>query len=492
MQVVLNLNRLEDYRMFLRIKSLPKYSFTGRVADFPDEYAEVIGAGAPLLPPVKYRPIDGLFDYQRDISALAIRKQKYAVFADCGLGKTMILLEFARHCLNVLPPDQAVLIVSPLMVVSQTVAEAKRFYGDDLKPTIIPAKQLAHWTQDRYSPRLGITNYDALAEAVECGKVGALILDESSMLKSMYGKWGQHCLRIGAGLKWKLCLTGTPAPNDRIEYANHAVFLDAFPTPNSFLARFFINRGQTSERWEMKAHAVSAFYRALSHWCIFLTNPATYGWSDNCGAVPPIHVHIHDVAMTDAQTSSARELTGTLYVDTPGGITGRAKLARIAKGKDSLKPAFIRGLVDSWPEESTLIWCRFNEEQDRLAAEIPGCASIDGATPHEKRQAIIDDFKAGKIKTLITKPKILGFGLNLHVATRQIFSSLHDSYEEYYQAVKRSNRIGSTRPLNVHIPVTEAERPMVENVLRKAKRVIQDTEEQECLFKTNQEYPHAH
>ncbi len=312
------------------------------------------------------------------------------------------------------------------------------------------------------------------------------------MLKSMYGKWGQHCLRIGAGLKWKLCLTGTPAPNDRIEYANHAVFLDAFPTPNSFLARFFINRGQTSERWEMKAHAVSAFYRALSHWCIFLTNPATYGWSDNCGTVPPIHVHIHDVALTDAQTDAARELTGTLYVDTPGGITGRAKLARIAKGKDSLKPAYIRGLIDSWPEESTIIWCRFNEEQDRLASEIPGCASIDGATPQDKRQTIIDDFKAGKIKTLITKPKILGFGLNLQIATRQIFSALHDSYEEYYQAVKRSNRIGSTRPLNVHIPVTEAERPMVENVLRKAKRVLQDTEEQEVLFKTNREFIHAH
>ncbi len=192
--------------------------------------------------------------------------------------------------------------------------------------------------------------------------------------------------------------------------------------------------------------------------------------------------------LTDAQTDACRELTGTLYVDTPGGIAGRAKLARIAKGKDSLKPAYIRSLVESWPEESTLIWCRFNEEQDRLAAEIPGSISMSGSTPPDVRQTMIDDFKSGRVKTLISKGKILGFGLNLQIATRQIFSSLHDSYEEYYQCVKRSNRIGSTRPLNVHIPTTEAERPMIENVLRKAKNVANDTEVQETLFK---EYCHA-
>jgi hypothetical protein len=129
------------------------------------------------------------------------------------------------------------------------------------------------------------------------------------------------------------------------------------------------------------------------------------------------------------------------------------------------------------------VWCKYNDEQDMLAEVIPGAGSIDGSTPPEERQRLVDDFKAGRVRVLISKPKILGFGLNLQVCTRQVFSGLQDSYEEYYQAVKRSNRVGSTRPLNVHIPITEVERPMVDNVLRKARRVDADTREQEAMFR---------
>jgi len=154
------------------------------------------------------------------------------------------------------------------------------------------------------------------------------------------------------------------------------------------------------------------------------------------------------------------------------------------RGKDihSNKPEFIRGLCATWPKESTLIWCLYNREQELLEKEMPDAASITGATPYEKRQELVDAFKAGDIKKLISKPKILGFGLNLQIATRQIFSGLQDSYESYYQAVKRSNRIGSKYPLNVHIPVTDVEYPMIESVLKKAKRVQHDSEEQEKLF----------
>jgi SNF2 family DNA or RNA helicase len=140
-------------------------------------------------------------------------------------------------------------------------------------------------------------------------------------------------------------------------------------------------------------------------------------------------------------------------------------------------------LVESWPDESTIIWCLYNAEQDGMARLFPDAANIDGDTPIETRLSLIDDFKAGRRKVMISKPKILGFGLNLQIATRQIFSGLQDSYESYYQAVKRSNRYGSTRPLNVHIPVTEVERPMIETVLRKAKMVQADAEAQERIFK---------
>jgi superfamily II DNA or RNA helicase len=471
---------IDSYRTFLRIKSLPRYEIHGRVAFVPDEYAATLGVPTFAEPRSDYSPSDWLFDYQRDIVATATRKRKFAIFADCGLGKTPMLLEFARYVRAV--QDKPVLIVSPLMVVSQTIEECRKFYGDSLRIEQVAAKDLAKWLRTP-GGRLGITNYDALRDDTPQGNLGGLILDESSMLKSHYGKWGQVCLRLGAGLDWKLALTGTPAPNDRIEYANHAVFLDAFPNVNSFLARFFINRGQTMERWELKPHALRPFYKALSHWCIFLTDPSTYGWKDNVHNIPPIHVHIDDVRLSGKQEREVQQATGQLFVTELGGITTRAKLSRMAKCGSSTKPQFIADMVRSWPDESTLVWCRYNDEQRALEAVLPEAASIDGNTPQDERQRIVDDFKAGRVRVLLSKPKILGFGLNLQICTRQVFSGLQDSYEEYYQAVKRSNRIGSTKPLNVHIPVSDVERPMIENVLRKARRVEADTREQEALFR---------
>jgi hypothetical protein len=310
------------------------------------------------------------------------------------------------------------------------------------------------------------------------------------MLKSHYGKWGTKIIELGRGLDWKLCGTGTPAPNDRIEYANHAVFLDHFPTVNGFLATFFVNRGQTQERWVLKDHALEPFYRALSHWSIFMSNPATYGWKDNAESIPPIHVHVHEVPISDEQRKAMFVETGQLFAANMGGISSRGKLGQIAKGNhngvqiETYKPQYIGDLVDSFGDESTIIWCIYNHEQDTMEKQFAAAGSIRGDTPHEKRMEIIRAFKAGEIKQLISKPKILGFGLNLQIATRQVWSGLQDSFESFYQGVKRSNRVGSKLPLNVHIPVTEMEEPMVQNVLRKAHLVQQDTEEQERIFKS--------
>lgn len=486
MRVKLDLDQIDDYRLFLKVKALPRYSFTGREAEFPDEYATVLGLAASKLDVSDYEPRPFLFDYQRDLSRLAIRKQRFAVFADCGLGKTNILLEYVRHVRDALPTNKRVLIISPLMVVRQTLTECRKFYGDGLAIEQVSAAALPAWLAGEGG--IGITNYEALTQELDAGNLGALVLDESSLLKSHYGKWGQTCIKLGKGLEWKLCLTGTPAPNDRIEYANHAVFLDQFPTVNAFLARYFVNRGQTGERWELKPHALRPFYTSLSHWCVFVTNPATYGWRDNCESIPPIRVHIHDVPLTDDQQALVARAGGDMF-GTPGGITSRAKLSQLAKGNHkgtkvaTNKTDFIRGLVATWPDESTLIWCLYNREQEAITWAFPDAASLTGDTPHAEREKAIEAFQRGEKRILISKPKILGFGLNLQVATRQVFSGLVDSYESYYQAVKRSNRIGSVRPLNVHIPVTEIERPMIETVLLKAKRVQQDTEEQERLFK---------
>lgn len=478
---------IADYEKFLRVRQCPSYRFSGRSAIVPDEYASRI-LGTPIEPTTAdYTPSPFLFDYQAGISGTSIRKHKFGAFVDCGFGKTLIMLEHAIHA-DKLAEGRPVLIVSPLMVIPQTMEEAERFY-----PGIqIQRIQAADMQEFLYSGHgIGITNFEAMTQPLNPGKLFGMFIDESSMLKSHYGKWGTRCLEIACNAQEKLLGTGTPAPNDRIEYANSAVFVGASRTVNEFLARYFVNRGQTNDRWEMRGHAVNVFYRDLSHWSIFMSDPSVYGWKDNAGKIPPIHVHIHRVETTDAQSKAIRDLTGKLFVGDIGGIGQRSKLAQISKGShggkriETNKPEYIRELVDSWPDESTLIWCRYNEEQDQIAEQFPDAANIDGSTPLAKRLDLINDFKAGRIKVLISKPKILGFGLNLQIATRQVFSTMQDSYEEYYQAVKRSNRVGSTRPLNVHVPITDIEEPMAANVLRKARMVQHDTEQQQRLFLEN-------
>lgn len=487
MKLILDPRSPESYRQFLKIKQLPAWNIVGRVATFPDEYAHHVGVKGKRKAASRYEPEPFLFDYQRDICDMAVRRQRFAVFADCGLGKTLILLSYARHVQQELGRKKRVLILCPPMVIYQTIAEAERFWGDSLKIERVRAANLAEWL-NQSGDAIGIANYETLKDDTPQGNLGALVLDESSILKSHYGEYAGTCLRLGENLKWKLCCTGTPAPNDRIEFANHAVFLDRFPTVNSFLATYFINRGQTGERWELKPHALRPFYRALSDWCIFLSNPGVYGWKDNVATMPPIHTHIESVPMTADQEDWVRKELGTLLAVKTGGITQRAAFGQVAKGLwkgqkfETLKYDYMRDRIDSWrKEESTLVWCLYDHEQSRCHKSIGG-GSLDGKTPMAKRRETVEQFKRGEIDCLISKPKILGFGLNLQVATRQVFSGLQDSYESFYQCVKRSNRIGSTKPLNVHIPATDLELPMIETVMAKAHRVDQDTREQESLF----------
>ena len=484
MRINIDTGSIESYRQFLKVRQLPQYRFVGDTAEFPDRYAEQMSGRLATVEKSEWLAPEWMFDYQHAITALAIKRKRFAVFADCGLGKTPMLLAFARHA--IVQTGRPVLIVSPSMVCGQTIREANRFWPGFLIDRV-RAHEIADWLAT--GDGVGITNYEAIVEGLDAKRLGGLILDESSMLKSHYGAWGTRLIEMGRGIEYKLCTTGTPAPNDRIEYANHAVFLDHFPTVNSFLARFFVNRGQTGERWELKQHAIKPFYHALSHWCIFLTNPATYGWKDNATKIPPIRVHIHEIPMTREQRDAVGDMQGTMFVDRIGGIGTRQKLGRLAKGEyngqeiATNKTEYIRNLVGTFGNESTLVWCIYNAEQDSMEGAFPKSESIRGETEESDRIESIGRFKSGKAKILISKPKILGFGLNLQIATRQVFSGLQDSYESYYQAVKRSNRVGSTKPLDVHIPITEIEAPMVENVLRKAKQVESDTKEQEEIFR---------
>ena len=490
-EITVDLNSVDDYRTFLKVKQLPAWRAVGRSLWFPSEYRHAIGIDDGTQDAIESTGNlpSMMFDYQRDICELALRKKKFAVFADCGLGKSLILLAYAREVAERIGRDRKVLILTPPMVVPQLIEESSKFLGDTLQVEHVKAAGLQKWLSGDGS-QVGITNYEALKKTTRAGKLGAMVLDESSVLKSHYGNYAGICLDLGRGLEYKLCCTGTPAPNDRIEYANHAVFLDRFPNVNSFLATFFINRGQTQERWVLKPHALKPFYRSLSDWCIFLTDPAVYGWQDNCSTLPPINVEIEHVELTKQQRDWISRELGSLIATRAGGITKRSAYGQVSKGHwkgerfDTNKPGYIRDRIASWQDtESTLVWCLYDHEQQSVSDAIGDCESLSGSTSVRDRIKSVDRFKAGECATLISKPRILGFGLNLQVATRQVFSGLQDSYESYYQCVKRSNRIGSKRPLNVHIPVTELEEPMVENVLRKADRVESDTLEQEQLFR---------
>lgn len=479
---------MSDYKKFLNLKTVPTYTWKGTTAIVPDEYASLFNSDSDSYSEYDYTPSEFLFDYQKDISALAIAKKKFAVFAQPGLGKTFIMWEFARHVVSKLKEGESVLVLSPLMIIRQSINEYESRYND-IPVEQVSASNFQTWMNSPTS-KIGIANYECVREDVKIGNVKCIICDESSIFKDASGNWGNRIIELGKGLEWKLSLTGTPAPNDRIEYANQALFLDKFRTVNEYLATYFVNRGETSNRWELKPHAVNAFYRDLSDWCIFLENPGTYGWKDNCNTLPPIISHIHHIELTDEQRNIYQQTSGNMFVSNIGGIGSRSKMAQLAKGNhngkkiDTNKNQFILDLVNSWIDsESTIIWCQHNKEQEDISSLFPGCANITGSTDYELRIKYIEDFQSGRVKVLVSKPKILGQGLNLQIATRQVFSGLSDSFEGYHQAVKRSNRIGSTIPLNVHIPVTELEYPMIANVLEKAHRVQLDSEEQERVFK---------
>ena len=209
MQVTFDYADVDSYRQFLRIKGLPVYRIEGRTVWVPDEYAHLLDATAAAPRTVDYLPSPFLFDYQAGVSRLAVRKRKFAVFMACGLGKTLILLDYARHVAGVLP-GQRVLIVSPLMVVPQTLAECVRFYGGSLLVEHVAPRDLQRWI-DAPGGGVGITNYEAIRDRLTAGRLGCLILDESSLLKSHYGAWGQRLIRLGAGLEYKLCLTDAGA-----------------------------------------------------------------------------------------------------------------------------------------------------------------------------------------------------------------------------------------------------------------------------------------
>jgi len=389
-----------------------------------------------------------LYDFQRAIAVWALRRGKAAIFADCGLGKTPIQLEWATQvCMHT---GGNALIVAPLAVAQQTVREGQKFDID------------VRWTrsQEDCGQGISITNYEMLHK-FDSNHFSAIVLDESSILKSYAGKYRQWLTEFAEPIAFRLCCTATPAPNDITEIVNHSEFLGIL-SGKEILALFFRLDGNTTHKWRIKGHAEEEFWKWMASWAVALRSPADLGFNDAHFILPGLNRHEHTV--------EGQPPTGYLFAVTAQTLQERRE-ARKASLPERVKRA--AELVAMEPDEQWLIWCDLNAESDALTRAIEGAVEVKGSDSIEHKSASMLSFGAGELRVLVTKPTIAGFGMNWQNCARMIFVGLSDSYEQQYQATRRCWRFGQKRPVQVHIVIGNQEGAVKDNVERKERHAAE-------------------
>ena len=385
-----------------------------------------------------------LFPHQHALASWAIRRGRAAIFADTGLGKSRMQLAWAdavrRHT------GRPVLILAPLAVASQTVVEGAAM-----------GIEVAH-TRDgaEVGPGINITNYDRLHKFDAARFVG-VVLDESSVIKHHTSKTLQALLDAFSRTPYRLCATATPAPNDWTELGTHAEFL-GIRSRAEMLAEFFVHDGGDTQTWRVKGHARQIFWRWVASWGVMLRSPADLGHDASAYNLPPLSVHQHTVASDHSQ-----EETGYLFAMEAADLMERrnARKASLA-ARVSACAEIVNASNEPW-----VIWCDLNAEGDALREAIPGAVEIRGADTEDVKEQRLMDFAAGRIRVLITKASITGWGLNWQHCRNVAFVGVTDSWEAYYQAVRRCYRFGQKREVHVHIFASEQEGSVVANLKRK-------------------------
>ena len=481
---------IEDYADLLAVRALPEFRYTARrTVETPVALLSAIGLSAQADKPA-WKPLASfLFDYQAWTVDLALDRERFAIFAMTGMGKTAMQLEWARQVHEVI--GGRVLIVAPLNICAQTRREAEKFYGAPIVADLTERKALDSWLVD--GDGIGITNYEKLDGCTSSLPITGLVLDESSVLKASMGTRRTAVIAAGRGLRFKLCCSATPAPNDRLEYAEHAYFLDVVRSTREFLAAFFVNR---DGEWQLKRHGIDAFYRHLAAWSVFMRDPRAYGFEDHTMDLPPLNVHYPRVGLTDEQREASREYeTGeqSLFGATPGGITSRSKVVQIANGfmlgdrKRSFhsdKPIEVARIANELHgDDQILVWVNYDEEAAQLRELIPDAVELSGRTKMKDRTDIVEAFARGEgPRVLIAKPRMFAHGLNLQSCRVMIFSSLNDSFEQWFQAIRRCHRYGQTRPVEVYAPLTELDDAICQNVMSKESTFLTDGAAQEAAY----------
>lgn len=403
-----------------------------------------------------------LFPFQRDITLWAVQKGRCAIFADTGLGKTVMQIEWARLM------NERTLIIAPLSVATQTVRLAKQLLGVDV-----------HYTRDGADlvDGINITNYE-MARHFEPEMFGAVVLDESSILKALTGKTRRMLIKMFGGVPYRLCCTATPAPNDMTELGNHAEFL-GICTEAEMRAMFFINankehtiideNGNTFRRkgsniggqeWRLKRPAEQPFFRWMSSWAMSLTKPSNLGYDDEGFILPQLNIYPQFIGVK--YTPDDQLLFTHLR-----GIADRHDVRRktLSARLDALDKLIN---ADRISKEKWVIWCGLDAEQ-RAVEDMFGdeCISIYGSLSPEEKERRLNVWLNGDVPILVSKPRVCGFGLNLQNAHNMAFLGLNDSWETWYQCIRREWRYGQTEAVNVHVIMSDIEAEIYHNVMRK-------------------------
>lgn len=435
---------LDGYARFLRCKTLPHYRVVGNVVETDTfSYSAVFGREEDTTLRVPERD-SHLFDYQRWMTGKALERERFAVYADCGLGKTAVELSWAHA---VAERYGRVLFLCPLSVLEDVQRFCERFYG----------YRMSNLRSQEWRTDVAILNWESNRDPESLGKFTGVVLDEASILKGDTGETRKWLTRLAASTRYRLACSATPSPNEQAEYATQAVWLGVASTLNEFYGQFFRKDGND---WRLKRHAVDAFYRHLRTWCCYVQSPRALGFHD-CQAElpePPVY-HELDTTAPDYRQQD------TLFAAEVG--LGEARTVFGALRADTTQPRFADA-VASVVDKRAIVWCSRNAEEDAFSAALGGHV-VSGKTPVEERVEKIDDFRAGRVKTLISKPSVLGFGVNLPEATDMLYSGYTFSMEQFYQAVRRAHRFGRTGRLTVHIPVTDYERPIWASLQRKMR-----------------------
>lgn len=397
-------------------------------------------AGAIRLP-------DGLFDFQAAMVTWALRRGRAAIFADTGLGKSRMQLAWADAVHREAGHD--VIILAPLAVAAQTVAE-----GAEIGVHVTHCKDGAD-----VRPGLNITNYDRI-HRFDTSRFGAVVLDESSIIKHHTSKTLALMLEAFAQTPFKLCATATPAPNDWTELGTHAEFLGVC-TQTEMLSEYFLHDGGDTQTWRLKGHARAEFWRWVASWAALVRNPSDLGFEDSRYNLPPLSVMQH----TTKSSGHDPNETGMLFALEANTLSERRNARRNSlAGRVAECAAMVNADRDPW-----VVWCDLNAEGDALKSAIPGAVEIRGSDDPDVKEQRLVDFAAGRIRVLITKPSIAGFGLNWQHCARMAFVGVTDSWEAYYQAVRRCWRFGQVREVNVHIFASDLEGAVITNLQRKER-----------------------